>query len=114
MSAWILWLLVAANTADGAYRGGLLEVNHRHNANGSEAFVQVIVWDWSPDYRRYDAQAWVMIEDWHWDGQRLIARAEGGRPLEFRGRLFRETWTLVDPEVENRILFKERYRRKVW
>ena len=90
----------------------MVEVNH-YTPEGSVGFVQLIAWDWSPAYRRWHAQQWLILAGWSRRGD-VVSCSGDGAELRIRSRLFRETWTTVDPERENQRLFPTDLRRKVW
>ena len=115
MIAWTL-LLIACGlpTCKLAPRCDLAEINHAYGSDGKLLFVQLLAWDWSPDYRRHDCQAWVIIDDWKYAGNRVESRTASGDRRDLQCKLFRETWTIGDPERENLKLFPAEYRRKVW
>lgn len=99
----------------------LVEFNHARLEDG-QVIDQLIFYDWLPDYRRFELVAigrldygceccsnditWVMVRG---DQQPPSRRADGrwytkiGREV-IRARLFKETWTAHDREVEARKL----------
>lgn len=99
-------------------RVDLIEVNHSFDADGVLRYDQVIFYDWSPDYSRFDVLAWSLIDD------ELPTKLAGGRGWEFRwldrdakrrrvvsSKFFRETWTIEDPERVQKRLLDDKYRR---
>ena len=106
-------LLIAVILRDPA-RCELVEINHCHTSEGQPQFVQLIGWDWSPDRRVWDAQQWILVQDWDRQSHTVTAQQVNGLPVTVRCRLFRETWTMFDPEVFNRQFFKTRFRREIW
>jgi hypothetical protein len=98
----------------------LIEFNHRCSADDCLQFDQIILWEWSPDYRRYNAQHWflprslgehpVKVGEFY---QCSMVRLDGGRAV-YRAKLFRETWTLEDPERENIKVFPVEFRGRVF
>ena len=56
--AWVITVFPAGPMYDN-WDGtcDLVEINHCHDREtGQQKFVQVIAWDWSPEYQRFDAQ----------------------------------------------------------
>jgi len=102
--------IVGSSTTDGYC--DMVEVNH-YTPEGSVGFVQLIAWDWSPEYRRWHAQQWLILVDWSRRGDVVSCNGDGIQ-LRIRSRLFRETWTQHDPERQNQVLFPTNERRKVW
>ena len=90
----------------------LIEINHYRPECGG-GFDQIIAWDWSPEYRRWHAQQWVIVRDWQRAG-RVVSGEGDGASVRVSARLFRETWTQHDPERENQKLFPIEFRRVVW
>ena len=121
MATWMLaiFMLSGSSRVDVPIQVDLIELNHAQNREGFHGFDQVIIWQWSPDYRRYDAQYWIAV------GPQCISEypiAVGkqyqcisnrdGRRIVFRSRMYRETWTEGDPERTNQKLFPCEMRRK--
>jgi len=90
----------------------LIEINHYQPDDGS-GFTQLIAWDWSPEYCRWHAQQWLIVLNWQRVGVVVSGSGDGTR-VRLSSRLFRETWTVVDPERENQVLFPTNERRRVW
>lgn len=96
----------------------LMELNHSVSCDGVSRFDQVILWRWSPDYRRWEVQYWAMVgttgsvaEYPAAVGKRYECRlTNNGRRVLMRSKLFRETWTDIDPERENIRLFPVQMR----
>jgi hypothetical protein len=89
----------------------LMELNHvQVQTNPVMGYSQVILWQWSPDYRRYDCEGWYLVDPKKleglpaWTGQRWTARRRG---QQFHAKIFRETTTSYDPERESRKLKPE-------
>ena len=92
----------------------LVEINHYLDSVGGENFVQIIAWDWSPDYCRHHAQQWMICTEWDHVGKTTTARHYDGQEIEVRSPIFRETWTTWDAEYVDRGRFDPKFRRKVW
>jgi hypothetical protein len=90
----------------------LVEINH-YQPDQCGGFTQAIAWDWCPQYRRWHAQQWMMVSGWDRVGGVVVCDGES-RLVRLSSRLFRETWTNLDPERENQKLFPVDSRRKVW
>ena len=93
-------------------RCDLVEVNH-YAPVGCNGFTQLIAWDWSPEFRRWHAQQWLILTEWSRVGNTVWCAGDGVE-VRIGSRLFRETWTVTDPERDNQKLFPSEYRRKVW
>lgn len=90
-----------------------VEVNHMHR-DGVLAFVQVIVWNWSPDYHRLDCDGYTLSSDVEQlPGGRIKITTQAGKVLYARGKLF-VTHTDFDPERQNQIIFPTKHRQRVW
>lgn len=84
----------------------MLELN-RYETCGVLRLQQVIVWEWSPDYRRYNVICWlgvthktvgpIRVGNW-WE---IEAADNQERKMRFRSKIYRETVTSSDPERDN-------------
>lgn len=106
-------LSLAATGLQVAPRCDLIDIKH-HIDGERVAWTQAIAWDWSPQYRRHDAQAWVMIERYRIIPGGVVLYTPSGKSIEVRAGQLQETRSEVDPEVENRKVFPENQRRRVW
>lgn len=92
----------------------LIEINHYQPA-GEQRFVQVIAWEWLPDYQVYRVQDWKIIDEWEVDERACrLMFFDNNRRHVIRYKLWRETWTSHDPERDDRQHFAEQYRIKVF
>ena len=91
----------------------MIELNHLYR-DGQHTFDQFILYDWSPDYRRYHVVCWCFPST---DNRHLPMLGTLHRltldGIEVRATHYRETWTQHDPERENLLLCPEQYRRKL-
>ena len=80
----------------------LIEANTTYYATGGK-LDQIILWQWSSDYRRYDVLCWWEVAKETWpeksNGAYQIAHPLGKL---VRSRFYRRTWTERDPEIEQR------------
>lgn len=101
-------------------RVDLIELNHFYDDLGRHQYDQVIFYEWSPDYCRLHVIAWCLVEE---DLGRIPRQEPGSREYvvrwfdrdskirrEVRSKLYRETWSQVDPERANKKLLDEKYR----
>ena len=114
----ILLVLASGGFGNEIRQFDLMELNHCQTADGLMRFDQIILWDWSPDYRRWHVQYWIMASDRSCHPVRVGNRYEchwtnGANRIVFSAKLFRETWTIGDPERENIRLFPVDMRRKL-
>jgi hypothetical protein len=95
----------------------IIEVNHRHDENWRHCYDQVILWDWNPEYRRFDVEAWFLIDQVTGVSIRrsgdcwLMRKTFGTEVFVIRARTKVETWTSFDPESKNKELKNEKFRR---
>lgn len=108
MQAAFLLLILCDIRAVPSTHVDLIEINHLHDESGKHKSTQIILWDWSPDYRRYQVRAWWIPERLH---DELSGLTITKRDRTIVGRAVRETWTDYDPEVENRKVFPCHLRR---
>jgi hypothetical protein len=113
---WVLVILLggASSKSKGTTETvDLIELNHY-----AGSFDQVIFYRWSPDYRRYDVIAWMLTEGRRYptrDYNRMdtVVRwfdRDAGAYREVRAKMFRETWSDIDPERASRSLLEEKDR----
>lgn len=98
----------------------LIELNHFYDRHGKHQYDQIIFYEWSPDYRRFQVIEWKLVENdlaamphrrpkireyvvsWY-DEELRIER-------EVHSRIFRQSWSQIDPERANKQLIDEKYR----
>lgn len=94
-----------------------IELNHVQSIwDGSETLCQVIYWRWSVEDRCYHVAAWRTSTSatarFKRDGREWVETREDGLVRrEIRSPQFRETWTLHDPELEDRKTYPPELRR---
>ena len=100
----------------------LIELNHFYDQQGRLVYDQVIFYERAPETGRFQVRAWCLVEDrdclnrrpiknqqtdlyqvdWYDTDQRLLRK--------ITSRLYRESWTQIDPERVNKKLHDERSR----
>ncbi len=100
----------------------LIELNHFYDQKGGLVYDQVIFYERAPETGRFQVRAWCLVEDreclnrrptknlqtdlyqvdWYDSDQRLLRK--------ITSRLYRESWTQIDPERANKKLHDERSR----
>lgn len=87
----------------------LIELNHCANDIGSLCYSQVIVWEWSATYRRYDVRMWWIVDK----DESPVLRNGQYYFRTVRSAMFRETHTPSsnDPERMNQKLLPPEQRR---
>jgi len=122
MIAIILALVLgSAQNAPLAQDVDLIEVNEvcRSDAEPKYAsYTQVILWNWSPDYRRYEVVSWYLVDclekmprkvGKHYECQVKMWPVKN--TIVFRAPLYRETSTTHDPErKQHYTLLEEKLR----
>lgn len=100
-------------------RVDLIELNHRLTDTHEQSYRQIILWEWSPDYRRFEVVAWWLLQEQtpHLpvrlkNGQWSITWCDSNRKAmrEARANHFRETTTHYDPERMNALLVADSQR----
>lgn len=93
----------------------LAEVNHVVACDGGCKFTQLIAWDWMPDVGRFHCQGWRIVTK-HWMTKKGVTAevGENQQVVLLHAPITRETWTTRDPERDDRDVFPEKFRRKVW
>ena len=100
----------------------LIELNHFYDQRGRLVYDQVIFYERAPETGRFQVRAWCLVEDreclnrrpvknyktqlyqvdWFDTDQRLLRK--------ITSRLYRESWTQIDPERANKKIHDERSR----
>lgn len=100
----------------------LIEMNHFFDHRGLHVYDQVIFYERAADTGRYQVRAWCLVEDrealhrrpiqnqqtqlyqvdWYDNDQKLMRR--------ITSRMYRESWTQIDPERADKKLHDERSR----
>ena len=97
----------------------MVEVNHVYSDTGDLRLSQVIWLDWSRDFDRYDVVDWRMLAD---VGLPIMSSRKYvcdwfdkkcKRHLRVVALVYRETWTIVDPELAAREVWPENRRRLI-
>lgn len=102
-------LAVAGNpiAPDATRQCGLIEVNHLHTPDGEPLLVQMLIWDWDYSEDRFRVRAWVKapphpIPIRRGNEHQIAVRDVQGRRIVLTSPLWRESWTIEDPEAEER------------
>jgi len=79
----------------------MMELNHHYSDKGVLIFSQVVFW--SDEYYRFESRGFVLDRDFLSEPEKtdcgyLFRYREGGRIMMARSSLFRESWTVIDPE----------------
>ncbi len=100
----------------------LIELNHFYDQKGGLVYDQVIFYEMAPETGRFQVRAWCLVEDreclnrrptknhqtelyqvdWYDTDQRLLRK--------ITSRLYRESWTQIDPERADKKMHDERSR----
>lgn len=101
-------------------RVDLIEVNHFFDEHGKHVFDQVIFYDWSPQFSRYNVLAWRLLKDVaqvpYREGSRqdYVAIWHDGAVLrKVQAETVRESWTQYDPELVERAYLPKEQRREL-
>lgn len=100
----------------------LIELNHFFDQQGRLVYDQVVFYERAPETGRFQVRAWCLVEDREHLNRRPVKNQEtelyqvdwfdtDQRFLrKITSRLFRESWTQVDPERSNKKFHDERLR----
>lgn len=91
----------------------LIELNNYHDSRGHLVFSQVIFYERNPGNGRFQVRAWCMVDDRELLNRRPLRNINGLYVCELNdsnerltrrivSRLFRESWSMVDPEREDK------------
>ena len=91
----------------------MAEFNHYYR-DGKLCFNQVVLYNWSHEHKRWHVEAWWLIED-EYNLREMPSKVGGRWVMQHDGwviyaKRYRETWTTVDPERENKAIYEEKYR----
>jgi hypothetical protein len=116
----LLLVIALGGSAQPVNTVDFFEVNHKLDAStGDVMFAQVIFWQWSADYQRYDAVGYAVIHDRDRSDRWPVRTAGGSYEWRHAGARYRaqrcvESWTVYDPEQLNMRLFPVFARDLVW
>jgi len=100
----------------------MIELNHFFDPQGRHVYDQVIFYHVAPETGKFRVRAWCLIEDreslsrrplrdphtstarveWYDENQKIVRR--------LTSKLFRESWTQVDPERSDKVQLEEKLR----
>jgi hypothetical protein len=111
----LILLLIDGGRCDPGCRADVIEMNHCYDQDTERhKFTQVIIWNWKPEVGRHHVDFW-----WIVDTQCLaqlplkcndICKVRRRDGLVISSKVYRETWTLNDPESDDRKLWHESRR----
>jgi hypothetical protein len=126
MIAFILSTILSTQTQHTVSdRVDLIELNHYHNEQGQHAFSQVIFWHRAPETGWMQVRAWCMVDDQnvctrrpHRDYETGLYRVEWNDTekkvqRKITSQSFRESWSQLDPERENKKRLEDRDRLRL-
>lgn len=101
-------------------RVDLIEVNHFFDDCGKHVFDQIIFYDWSAQYSRYNVRAWRLLKrpaqvpHRDWSNREYVAIWHDGSVLrKVEATTIRESWTQYDPELIERAYLPKEQRREL-
>jgi hypothetical protein len=88
-------------------RVDLIELNHRYIVEGKHYFSQILLWERLPQNGRYISRGFAVDRDFlQWpltqNGITTVKIERGGSCVTIRARLYRESWTMNDPETASK------------
>jgi hypothetical protein len=99
-----------------------IELNHFYDAKGRAIYDQVIFREWQRSTGRFHVRQWTLIDDRDPISKRPLKNEETGLySVEYHdtdaktsrkvvSRVFKESWTQIDPEREDKKAFPESLR----
>ena len=100
----------------------LIELNHYYDKCGRLVFEQVICYERTPETGRFQVRAWCMVNDREHSNRRPVKNEQTQMyqvdwldtdkrlQRKITSRLYRESWSMVDPEVANKKVHPEGLR----
>jgi hypothetical protein len=85
-----------------------IELNHQHDDKGCYVFSQVIAWEFVPETKQKHVRAWELVK------HQLPRTSDGitryqSESMRIHSRIFRESWTQIDPERADLLRGRDRY-----
>ena len=99
-----------------------IELNHHYDKSGKHIYDQVIFWERTPTTGRFQVRSWCLVDDREaLDRRPAKNEATGLYQVDWfdtdqrlqrtiSSRLYRESWSMVDPERDNKRLHSEQDR----
>jgi len=122
LSVLILLSIVKADFNQAVEHVDLVELNHFHDCLGRHVYDQVIFYEWSHEVAKYHVRSWILVDDAkriprrnYSDNTWRVQYPDMEQKLErsITSQHFRESWSQVDPERENKKILDERLRHKL-
>ncbi len=98
-----------------------MELNHKFDDKGQHTFSQLIVWERRPENGKYAVRDWVLLDSRESlsgfpvrnakTGMYESSFVKNGVYYELRSRIFRESYTQKDPELENAKVWPKHLRK---
>lgn len=117
----VLFALIFTELGHGPFRQrcDLIELNHKLDDQGSYCFSQIILWNWKPEVCRHHVEGWWIVDREKLNmmptrsnaGWTVYRIDQNGVLSRVAARVFRETTTTNDPEMDDRRVWHETRRR---
>jgi hypothetical protein len=112
IALFLVLLLLSRSSFELTDHVDLIELNHHYDACGNHSFDQLIFWEIDPATERFWVRAWKMQNDvdahpLEANGIYQIRITNNGSTTLVQSRMFRESWTQIDPERANKRLHPE-------
>lgn len=99
----------------------LIELNHKHDRTGKHTFSQVIFWERHPGNGKYRVRDWFLVDDRESLSGYPVKRndrweswfVKEGKTHRITSPIFKESWTMYDPEVEDKRKWPGDARKKL-
>lgn len=100
----------------------LIELNHFYDQGGKLVYDQVIFYERAPETGRFQVRGWCLVEDREYLNRRPTKNLQTGLYQvdwydadycvlrKVTSRLYRESWTQIDPERADKKIHDERLR----
>jgi hypothetical protein len=97
-------------------RVDVIELNHVYcPLTGRETLAQIIYWRWHDEHSTHHVAAWRLLQRMarvrRHDSEWIETREDGEVRREIHAKQFRETWSLHDPELFDRVALPIELRR---
>lgn len=120
----ILILAGLVKTNDKQFYCDMIELNNKYDDKCIHVYSQIIFWKKNPSNGKYEVMEFIMVEDRESLNRRPIKQnderyhvyyknSEQDKIYHIISPIYKESWTQIDPEIENKKLVPERQRFKL-
>lgn len=91
----------------------IIEHNHFYDEQGRHVFTQNIFWRWNKYESRFDVIDFRLVKNGERPVSKTLIWMDGGTLRKVHANNVQESWTQVDPELENRLVLPKEKRQEL-